>query len=106
MKRDDKVQKVIEMINPAMVMKCVVYEDGQRFEDIELEQISHWLQREQAFVWLGLREANKALLSNIQEAFGLHELAVEDACSAHQRPKLEEYGETLFMVLHTAQLVE
>lgn len=97
---------MIEMINPAMVMKCVVYEDGQRFEDIELEQISHWLQREQAFVWLGLREANKALLSNIQEAFGLHELAVEDACSAHQRPKLEEYGETLFMVLHTAQLVE
>lgn len=61
---------MIEMINPAMVMKCVVYENGQRFEDIVLEQISHWLQREHAFVWLGLREANKALLSKIQDEFG------------------------------------
>lgn len=97
---------MIEAISPGMVMKCVVYEDGQRFDDIDLEQISHWLQRERAFVWLGLREANKALLSKIQDEFGLHELAVEDACSAHQRPKLEEYGDILFMVLHTAQLVE
>jgi magnesium transporter len=52
-----------------------------------------------------LLEANRELLIKIQEEFGLHDLAIEDACAAHQRPKIEEFGESLFMVLHTAHLV-
>ncbi len=51
-----------------------------------------------------MREANREVLHKIQEEFGLHELAIADACSAHQRSKLEEYGDSVFMVLHTAQL--
>ncbi|MBS4050891.1 MAG: magnesium and cobalt transport protein CorA, partial [Methylomonas sp.] len=89
-----------------MIMKCVAYENGISIGDITLEAISDVLQREHTFVWLGLREANKELLLKIQEEFGLHDLAIEDACTAHQRPKLEEYGDSLFMVLNTAHLGE
>lgn len=55
-------------------------------------------------MWIGLYEPNEALLRQVQEEFGLHDLAIEDAHRAHQRPKLEEYGESLFVVLHTVQL--
>lgn len=89
-----------------MVMRCVAYENGISLGEITLAQIGAVLQRDNTFIWLGLREANKALLDNIQQQFGLHDLSIEDACSAHQRPKLEEYGDSLFMVLHTAQLGE
>ncbi len=56
------------------------------------------------FVWVGLFEPDQELMRKIQEEFCLHDLAVEDAQKAHQRPKLEEYGDTLFVVLHTALL--
>ncbi len=88
----------------AMVMKCVAYTNGRRMgKDIGIEQISEALARDNTFVWLGLREPNGALLDKIQEEFGLHELAIEDTRSAHQRPKLEEYGDSLFLVVQTAQ---
>lgn len=91
-------------IDPNMIMKCIVYENGVSMGDINLEDISVALTREHSFVWLGLREANKDVLYKIQEEFALHDLAIEDACSAHQRPKIDEYGDSLFMVLHTAEL--
>ena len=91
-------------IDPKMLMKCVAYEKGFSIGAIRLADISEVLTHEHTFVWLGLREADQKLLHLIQEEFGLHELAIEDACSAHQRPKLEEYGDSLFMVLHTAHL--
>ncbi len=91
-------------IDHSMVMKCVAYENGISIGDVTLEDISEVLKREHTFVWLGLREANKELLLKIQEEFGLHDLAIEDACSAHQRPKIEEYQNSVFMVLNTAQL--
>lgn len=87
----------------AMVMKCVAYSGGRRVGDIGIEQIHEIISRDNTFVWLGLREPNGALLEKIQEEFGLHELAIEDTRSAHQRPKLEEYGHSLFLVLQTAQ---
>ena len=93
-------------IDNSMVMKCVAYQNGISIGDVTIEDISDVLKREHTFVWLGLREANAALLAKIQEEFGLHDLAIEDACAAHQRPKIEEYGESLFMVLHTAHLAE
>lgn len=86
----------------AMVMKCVAYKQGHRIGDITIEEISDVLKQEGTFVWLGLRESNDALLDKIQAEFGLHELAVEDARSAHQQPKLEAYGDTLFLVMQTA----
>ena len=86
-----------------MIVNCVAYRNGERIGDIPIEQISDVLAQEGTFVWVGLHEADAALVRTIQSEFGLHELAVEDALSAHQRPKLEEYGETLFVVLQTAQ---
>ena len=86
-----------------MVVNCVVYKNGERVGDIPVEEISEVLKQEGTFVWVGLHEASAELLLKIQEEFGLHELAVEDARSAHQRPKLEEYGDSLFVVLQTAQ---
>jgi magnesium transporter len=87
-----------------MIMKCVAYQNGVSIGDVTIEDISEVLKHEHTFVWLGLLEANKDLLTKIQEEFGLHDLAIEDACTAHQRPKIEEFGESLFMVLHTAHL--
>jgi magnesium transporter len=55
---------------------------------------------------VGLHEPSVALLRQIQQELGLHDLAIEDAHRAHQRPKLEEYGDSLFVVLRTAQLVD
>ncbi len=93
-----------DSIDNRMIMKCVAYQNGISIGDVTIEAISEVLQRENTFVWLGLREANSKLLAKIQQEFGLHDLAIEDACAAHQRPKIEEYGESLFIVLHTAHL--
>lgn len=87
-----------------MVMKCVAYKHGISLGDVTIEDISDVLKQPDTFVWLGLREADADLLLKIQEEFGLHELSIEDACTAHQRPKIEEYDNSLFMVLHTAAL--
>ena len=93
-----------DTIDNNMVMKCVAYQNGVSIGDVTIEDISEVLKLEDTFVWLGLLEANSELLTKIQEEFGLHDLAIEDACAAHQRPKIEEYGDSLFMVLHTAHL--
>jgi magnesium transporter len=93
-------------IDSSMVLKCVAYQNGVSIGDVTIENISEVLKQENTFVWLGLREVNPELLAEIQLEFGLHDLAVEDACSAHQRPKIEEYGDTLFIVLHTAYPTE
>jgi magnesium transporter len=87
-----------------MIMKCEAFKKGVSMGDITIDDISEVIKEDDTFVWLGLLEANVELLTKIQEEFGLHELAIEDACRAHQRPKIEEYGDTLFMVLQTAHL--
>ena len=93
-----------DTLDNCMIMKCVAYQNGVSIGDVTIEDISEVLKQEHTFVWLGLREANSDLLNQIQQEFGLHDLAIEDACAAHQRPKIEEYGESLFIVLHTAHL--
>jgi magnesium transporter len=92
---------------PACVINCAVYDrDGQR-RDISLDAISDVLAIDDgSFVWVGLYEPEEALLDKLQEEFGLHDLAVEDAHHAHQRPKIEAYGNSLFVAVHTAQVVE
>jgi magnesium transporter len=90
-----------------MVVNCIAYrKDGSRVGDISLDAISDVLAEPDSFVWVGLHEPDETLLEKLQEEFGLHDLAIEDAHNAHQRTKLETYGDSLFLVVQTAQLVE
>ena len=87
------------------VINCSSYLAGKKQGDITVDDIGAILSVADSFVWVGLFEPGEALMQRVQEQFGLHELAVEDAQGGvHQRPKLEEYGDTLFVVLHTATL--
>ena len=85
-----------------MIVNCAAYADGRRVADIDLEAVSDYVAKEGHVVWIGLHEPTEAVLRKLQEELCLHELAVEDALRAHQRPKLEEYGACLFIVLRTA----
>ena len=87
-----------------MLVNCVAYEDGRRIADIEPHEISDYLKRPGCFVWVALKDATDAELTGMQEEFELHPLAVEDARHGHQRPKVEEYGDSLFAVLHTVEV--
>lgn len=87
-----------------MIINSVAYRDGAKVGDIALDKIGPLLDEAGTFIWLGLYEPDEKSLREIQQKFGLHELAVEDALHAHQRPKLETYGDTVFVVLNTAQL--
>ncbi|HCN90718.1 MAG TPA: magnesium transporter, partial [Oxalobacteraceae bacterium] len=87
-----------------MLINCVAYQDGKKLTDIPIEDISEYVKRPDCFVWVALKDAEPAELAQMQHEFGLHELAVEDARSGHQRPKIEEYGDSLFVVMHTVEL--
>lgn len=89
-----------------LVINCVAYKDGKRLGDLKFDDISEVLKEPGTFVWLGLRGSNLDLLAKIQQEFGLHELAIEDTRAAHQRPKLEEYGDSVFLVLHPAHWID
>src|SRR5512144_3223635 len=88
------------------VMACAGYRDGRRVADLELATCGSFADSAGGFVWVGLYEPNEQLLRTLQRQFGLHDLAVEDAFRAHQRPKLDVYGDAIFMVLRTARLVD
>jgi magnesium transporter len=88
-----------------MLINCVAYRDGRKLGDIPVEDISDYLQQPGCFVWVALRDPEEAELDKMREEFGLHELAVEDAHKGHQRPKIEEYGDTLFVVIHMIESV-
>ena len=88
------------------VVNCVAYRrNGERIGDISLERIGKVLAEPGTFVWVGLHEPDEALLELLQEEFDLHDLAVEDAHRAHQRTKIESYGDSMFVVVQTAQAV-
>src|SRR5258706_6254407 len=86
------------------VINCAAYCDGLRVANIELDEVHDTLKQSGRFVWVGLHEPGEEMLRKIQVEFGLHDLSIEDAHSAHQRPKIETYGETLFIVLRTIQM--
>lgn len=90
------------------VVDCAVYVDGKRLPGrwTHADAIAEVRERCEGFVWIGLFEPADEQIQGIAETFGLHELAVEDAVCAHQRPKLERYDETLFMVLKTVRYIE
>jgi magnesium transporter len=83
-----------------MIINCAVYENGRKHSDIHSDDISLWLQRPDCFVWVALHDPDAAELAQMQGEFDLHELAVEDARKGHQRPKMEEYGNIVFVVMH------
>ncbi|WP_207514607.1 magnesium/cobalt transporter CorA [Longitalea luteola] len=86
------------------IVNCAAYAGGHRVADVELNGIREILKDNNKFVWIGLYEPSEELLSRVQDEFGLHDLAVEDAHRAHQRPKIELYGDSLFIVLRTVQM--
>jgi magnesium transporter len=87
-----------------MLVNCVVYQEGRKLADIAKEAISEYVRRPDCFVWMALHNASDVELAEMQEEFGLHELAVEDARHGHERPKIEEYGASVFAVLHTMEM--
>ncbi|MBD8873108.1 magnesium and cobalt transport protein CorA [Rhodanobacter sp. DHB23] len=89
----------------SMVVNCVAYRStGRRIGDVDIDAISEVLEEPDTFVWVGLHEPDETLLLKLQEEFNLHDLAIEDAQAAHQRTKIEAYGDSLFIVVQTAQL--
>ena len=86
------------------VVNCAAYARGRRVGSLALEHAGAALEQSDQFVWVGLYEPGAAILENVQRQFHLHDLAVEDARVAHQRPKLERYEDSLFVVLRTAHL--
>src|SRR5262249_4161818 len=90
-----------DRIGRRMIVNCAAYSGGCRIADIPLDQVGEWAARDGHFVWIGLFEPSEEEMRLVQAELGLHDLAVEDAHRAHQRPKLEEYGDGLFVVLRT-----
>jgi len=86
------------------VINCAAYSKGRRVSNIQINEIGDVLKQSDRFVWIGLHEPDEHLLEQVQQEFGLHDLAIEDAHRAHQRPKLENYVDSLFIVLRTAQI--
>jgi magnesium transporter len=86
-----------------MLINCVAYENGVKLADIPVEDISEYIQRPGCFVWVALGDATPEELDEMQKEFDLHPLAVEDAHHGHQRPKVEEYGDSLFVVMHLVE---
>ena len=89
-----------------MLVNCVAYQEGTKLSDIPKEAISDYVKRPDCFVWVALKDPTQAELEEMRDEFGLHELAVEDARHGHQRPKIEEYGNSLFAVLQTIEIKE
>jgi magnesium transporter len=87
-----------------MLIRCVAYENGTHLADLAIEEISDYLARPGCFVWVALVDATPEELDEMQEEFSLHALAIEDARHGHQRPKIEEYGDSLFVVMHLLDL--
>lgn len=92
--------------NDDMIINSAAYRHGKKIGDVPLDDISEVLKEPDTFVWLGVFDPKVELLKHIQAEFSLHDLAIEDALVAHQRPKIETYGETLFIVMNTVQLVD
>jgi len=87
-----------------MLINCVAYQEGKKLSDISIEAISDYVEQPDCFVWVALKDASPEELTVMQEEFCLHELAIEDAFRGNQRPKIEEYGDSLFVVVQTVEI--
>ena len=86
------------------IVNCAAYSDGRKVGNVANNDISDMYENTNHFVWVGLHEPGEEMLAMFQKQFHLHDLAIEDAHNAHQRPKIERYGDTLFIVLRTAKM--
>ena len=86
------------------IVNCALYTEGRRTANIQLKNAGDILKQTEGFVWIGLHEPQEETLQLVQQEFALHDLAIEDAHRAHQRPKVEIYGNSVFIVLRTAQI--
>ena len=90
-----------------MIIDCAHYREGRRTREAPMtvdEAAATCTAQKEGFIWLGMFEPSPEELAEVQDRFGLHDLAVEDAQSYHLRPKLEQYdGDILFVVLRTAR---
>jgi magnesium transporter len=86
-----------------MIVNCVAYENGRRLTNIPVSEIHSYISHADCFVWVALNEPTPEELQAMQEEFGLHDLALEDAQHGHQRPKIDEYEGSLSVVL---QMIE
>lgn len=89
-----------------MLINCVAYQEGKKLCDVPVNRIDEFLLRPDCFVWVALKDAAPSEIDLMQREFGLHELAVEDAHHGHQRPKIEEYGDLLFAVVHIIEMAD
>ena len=89
-----------------MLINCVAYQNGIKLADLPIDGISDYLRRPDCFVWVALRDASHAEIDLMQEVFGLHDLVAEDALHGYQRPKIEEYDESLFVAMHIIKVVD
>jgi len=89
-----------------MLINCAVYQHGVKLADVAPEDAGAHLDQPDTFIWVALRDASAAELEPYRRLFNLHPLAVEDASHGHQRPKVEEYGEELFVVMHLIDWVD
>jgi len=87
------------------VVAASVYAGGRRVDDIGIDEAGKWSKEPGHVVWIGLLEPDHALLARIQAQLNLHYLAIEDAGKPHQHPKIEQYGDALFIVARTAQVL-
>jgi magnesium transporter len=83
-----------------MLVNCVAYQDGKKLASIQPPEIHEYLRKTGCVVWVALFEPSPEEMAQMQEEFDLHPLAIEDATRGHQRPKIEEYGDSLLVVLH------
>jgi magnesium transporter len=90
----------------AMLISCVAYQNGRKLADIPVEDISEYVKRPDCFVWVAIVDPSDDELTLMAQEFSLHDLAVEDARKGHQRPKIEEYGDSIFAVLQPIELVK
>ncbi len=88
------------------VIAAAAYSAGRKVENIRIEESGAWAAKPGHFVWIGIHEPDEPELRQLQKQFGLHELAIEDALHPHQRPKVEQYGDTAFLVLRTAFVID
>jgi magnesium transporter len=86
-----------------MLINCIAYKKGKKIADIPIGDIHTYLDQPDCFVWVALKDGTALELAEMKAEFGLHELAVEDALVGHQRPKIEEYGDSVFAVLHLVE---
>lgn len=83
-----------------MIINCVAYQNGRKLAAIPVSEIHSYIARPECFVWVALKDPEPSELQAMKEEFGLHPLAVEDAQHGHQRPKIDEFDQSLFVVMH------